>query len=163
MRSHFRMIVLAAAIGRLACKRYCPIAAAMPIPSKISGPSVQTHISPNDARGSSPVKPSQPQAPQRTARTSQGELGALSARGTKRPRESSGDAAQPQAKQRRADLPRSELPRTHGDADSRMERIMQMQAETMIRSAEMQNVLNRANAQAKLMEEGAKAAKDLIN
>ncbi|CAJ0736833.1 hypothetical protein [Ralstonia sp. 1B3] len=139
------------------------IAAAMPIPSKISGPSVQTHISPNDAPGSSPVKPSLPQAPQRTARTSQGELGALSARGTKRPRESSGDAAQPQAKQRRADLPRSELPRTHGDADSRMERIMQMQAETMIRSAEMQNVLNRANAQAKLMEEGAKAAKDLIN
>ncbi|WP_413706111.1 hypothetical protein [Ralstonia sp. Ralssp110] len=137
----------------------------MPIPSKISGPSVQTHISSNDAPGSSPVKPSQPQVPQRAARTSQGELGALSARGTKRPRESSGDdaAAQPQAKQRRADLPRSELPRAHGDADSRMERIMQMQAETMIRSAELQNVLNRANAQAKLMEEGAKAAKDLIN
>ena len=40
---------------------------------------------------------------------------------------------------------------------------MQMQADTMIRSAEMQNVLNRANMQAKLMEEGSKAAKDLIN
>lgn len=136
----------------------------MPIPSKISGPSVPTHISGNDAPGSSPIKTPQPQAPQRTARTSQGELGGLSARGTKRARDSNDDgAAQPQTKQRRADLPRSELPRTHGDADSRMERIMQMQAETMIRSAEMQNVLNRANAQAKLMEEGAKAAKDLIN
>lgn len=159
MRLRFRMIVLGAAMGRLACKRYCPIAAVMPIPSKISGPSVQTHISPNNAPGSSPVKPSQPQGPQRTARTSQGELGALSALGKKRARESGDDAAaQPQAKHRR-----TELPGAHGDADSRMERIMQMQAETMIRSAEMQNVLNRANAQAKLMEEGAKAAKDLIN
>lgn len=132
----------------------------MPIPSKISGPSVQTHISSNDASGSSPVKPPQPQGPQRAARTSQGQLGALSARGNKRAHASGGDgaAAKPQAKHRR-----SELPRAQGDADSRMERIMQMQADTMIRSAEMQNVLNRANAQAKLMEEGSKAAKDLIN
>ncbi|WP_157003228.1 hypothetical protein [Ralstonia sp. A12] len=102
----------------------------------------------------------QPQAPQRTARTSQGELGALSARGKKRSRELSGDdaAAQPKAKRRRMDLPGAQ-----GDADSRMERIMQMQADTMIRSAELQNSLNRTNALAKLTEEGSKAAKDLIN
>ncbi|CAJ0692942.1 hypothetical protein [Ralstonia wenshanensis] len=133
----------------------------MPLP-KISGPSVQTHISPTNAPGTPPVTTPQPQGPQRTARTSQGELGALSARGKKRTRESTGDnvAAQPSARR-----PRTELPGGHvqADADSRMERIMQMQADTMIRSAEMQNSLNRANTRAKLMEEGSKAAKDLIN
>ncbi len=129
----------------------------MPLPSKISGPSVQTHIGRTDTPGTSPAKT--PQAPQRTARHAQGELGALSGRG-KRPMRKSGDdlPAQPQAKRARANLPS-----TQADADSRMERIMQMQADTMIRSAEMQNVLNRANMQAKLMEEGSKAAKDLIN
>ena len=128
----------------------------MPLP-KISGPSVQTHSSRTNTPNTSPTKT--PQAPQRTARHAQGELGALSGRG-KRPLPRSGDdlAAQPQSKRAR-----TSLPRTQSDADSRMERIMQMQAETMIRSAEMQNILNRANTQAKLMEEGSKAAKDLIN
>ena len=132
----------------------------MPLP-KISGPSVQPHISRTNSPNTSPAKtPQTPQAPQRTARQAQGQLGALSGRG-KKPLQRSGDdltAAQPQSKRAR-----TSLPRTQSDADSRMERIMQMQAETMIRSAEMQNVLNRANTQAKLMEEGSKAAKDLIN
>ncbi len=129
----------------------------MPLPSKISGPRVQPHVGHTNTPSTSPTKT--PQAPQRTARNAQGELGGLSGR-SKKPSRRSGDdlAAQPQAKRTRTSLPGAQ-----GDADSRMERIMQMQADTMIRSAEMQNVLNRANMQAKLMEEGSKAAKDLIN
>ncbi|WP_426400603.1 hypothetical protein ACN9M1_21395 [Ralstonia sp. R-29] len=129
----------------------------MPLPLKISGLNVRPHISRNSTPGTSPAKT--PAAPERAARTSQGELGALSTRGKKRSKEAGDDtAAHPQAKRRQ-----TALPRTQADADSRMERIMQMQADTMIRSAEMQNALNRANTLAKLMEEGSKAAKDLIN
>jgi len=135
----------------------------MPLP-KVSGPSVQSHISTTNQPSTPQVSSAQPQAPQRTARNSQGELSALSARGKKRPLEGAEQRSdmQPPAKR-----PRVSLPGTHGkgsgDADARMESIMQMQAETMIRGAQMQNRLNRTNIHAKLMEAGTKAAKDLIS